>query len=212
MQVTVSNDKRIKMQLDLISPLQDQTWNELIGIAEIKTISKNEKLINKGDLFNYEVFLIKGVIRCYHVTAEAKEYTTSFYKEGEFLSPSFSRQSNGRSSVSIQALEDCEMLLFEEKKFTELRYKFKDLLVLGGRVVENELMLKSTKEVLLATENLKSLYHFFQTSYPGLENRIAQRYIASYIGSDPVSLSRIRSELSKRNDTQSSAFEVSSNF
>lgn len=188
-------NKEIKTLMQNIAPLQEKTWNELMNASQPKSARKKEALANAGDLFNYEVFLISGVIRSYFVTPDGKEYTTSFYKEGDFLSPSFSRRSEGRSTLNIQALEDCKMLLFDEKKFTELRYTFGDLLMLGGKVLEKELSMKSMKEVLLATGNLKSLYHFFQTHFPGLENRIAQRYIASYLGSDPVSLSRIRTEL-----------------
>ncbi|MEQ9208736.1 MAG: MmgE/PrpD family protein [Pseudomonadales bacterium] len=115
----------------------------------------------------------------------------------------FSGQSKGKSLLNIQALENCKMLFFEEDKFTALRYKYRDLLILGSKISEKELMLKSKKEVLLATGNLKSLYLFFQNNFPGLENRIAQRYVASYIGADPVSLSRVRSELLKESSIKS---------
>lgn len=198
----------IKKLLYTISSLQEETWNELIDISELRTAKKKQNIAKTGELFNYEVFLVKGVLRCFHVTSDAKEYTTSFYSEGNFLSPAFSRQSKGRSSLNIQALENCEMLFFEEKKFTDLRYKFSDLFLLASRISEKELILKSMKEVLLATGNLKSLYHFFQKNFPGLENRISQRYVASYIGSDPVSLSRIRAQLLKGGGLQTKTSDI----
>ncbi|UJH66434.1 Crp/Fnr family transcriptional regulator [Allomuricauda sp. SCSIO 65647] len=198
--MTKAMNQHIKEQLDAISPLRHNTWNQLMEISAQLTISKSENLTDIGKYFNYEVFVLEGVLRMYHVTSDCKEYTMSFYKEGEFVAPSFTRQSHGRSLLNIQALENCSVLIFEEKKFTELRYKFRDLLVLGNKVSEKELMLKSKKEVLLATGNLKNLYYFFKSNHPNLESRIAQRHIASYLGADPVSLSRLKARILKENE------------
>ncbi len=191
----------IKTQLDSIFPLKETTWNKLVKLAEEKIIVKNKNLVTKGSFFSYEIFVMEGVLRCYYVTEEDKEYTTSFYKEGDFVSPSFTRQFHGRSLLNIQALENCKVLLFEEHKFTALRHSCKDLHELGSKVLEKELKLKSVKEVFLATGNLVTLYQFFQDRFYGLEKRIPQRYIASFIGADPVSLSRIRAKILRERKT-----------
>ena len=109
----------IKKAINTVSPLQEATWNELMAVSEWRTAKKKQHLAITGERFQYEVFVVKGILRCYHVTKDAKEYTTSFYQGGDFLSPYFTRQSEGRSSLNIQALENCEMFFFEEKKFTK---------------------------------------------------------------------------------------------
>ncbi len=187
----------IKKQFDLISPLHKSTWQELLQIAIERSILKNEKLATEGIPFNYEIFLVKGILRSFYVTPEGKEYTTSFCNEGSFVSPVFTRQSEGKSLLHIEALENSKLILFEEVKFTELRYRFKDLFILGSKVTEGELQLKSLKELLLATSNIKQLYFFFQEKYPDLEKKISQKHIASFMGVDPVSLSRIKSRVLK---------------
>lgn len=190
-------NKHVKKQIDAISPIGENSWNELLEISEQLTVSKSKNLTDIGKYFSYEVLVLEGVLRMYLITSDSKEYTMSFYKEGEFLAPSFTRQSQGRSLLNIQALDNCKVLIFDEKKFTALRYRFGDLFLLGTKVSQKELMLKSKKEVLLATGNLKDLYDFFRNHYPNLENRIAQRHIASYLGADPVSLSRLKAKALK---------------
>ena len=184
--------KEIKNKLDVIYPLKAETWSKVSQLSIYKEFIKGQELTRTEEFFDYEVFLLKGVVRCYLRTPEGREYTTSFYADGDFLAPAYSRVYQGKSLLNIQAIEDSAILLFPEQEFTKLRYKHKDLLQLGAKVVEKELFHKSQKEVILATKNLKDLYNFFQAHFQGLENRISQRNIASYLGTDPVSLSRIR--------------------
>ncbi|MEM9647021.1 MAG: Crp/Fnr family transcriptional regulator [Bacteroidota bacterium] len=187
----------IKKQLDLIFPLTRITWEALCEIGEEKMIRKNQNLATQGEHFNYEVFVVEGVLRSFHITDEGKEYSASFYREGNFVMPAFARQSNGKSILNIQALELSKVVVFDEKKFTALRHGYEDLFMLGSIVSERELLTKSLKEVLLATGNLKELYLFFQDRYPNFQSRISQRHIASYMGVDPVSLSRVKAKLLK---------------
>lgn len=97
--------------------------------------------------------------------------------------------------ISIQALEDCTLLVFPEAEFTQLRYQYPDLRIFGSKIIETELVRKSRKEIILATQKFSDLYAFFQEAYPDLEQRVPQYYIASYLGVDPVSLSRMKGRI-----------------
>jgi CRP-like cAMP-binding protein len=47
------------------------------------------------------------------------------------------------------------------------------------------------------TKDAAGRYLDFLSEYPGLEARVRQRHIASYLGMTPVTLSRIRSRLKR---------------
>ncbi|MEQ9423452.1 MAG: Crp/Fnr family transcriptional regulator [Cyclobacteriaceae bacterium] len=191
--MTNTLDSFIK-QFTFSESLSAQTNSGLASICNRRKIKKGAAIIEAGELCGDEIYVVSGVLRAY-INADLKEYTSTFYKDGQFVTPWFARQMNGESLISLQTLENSDLMLFDEKKFTNLRRSNEDLLALGNKVVEKELLLKSKKELILATGKLRELYCFFQEVFPGLENRIAQRYVATYLGVDPVSLSRIRKEI-----------------
>lgn len=194
----MENSGLYKERLCDISPISEDTWSSLKEMAEVRHMDKNTLLIGAGSIVNKEVFVVHGLLRCYVLTTEGKEYTTAFYREGTFVAPYFSRSVHGSSTVSIEVLETSELLLFPEQDFTKLRHANKDLERLAGVVVQQELQHKSTKELKLATGNLRELYAYFQYAYKGMERRVQQKHIASYLGVDPVSLSRIRKSNHKK--------------
>ncbi|MCP4400288.1 MAG: Crp/Fnr family transcriptional regulator, partial [bacterium] len=53
------------------------------------------------------------------------------------------------------------------------------------------------REIRLVLTNAEERYKHFQQEHPGLESKIPQYHIASYLGITPVALSRIRSKLKK---------------
>lgn len=51
---------------------------------------------------------------------------------------------------------------------------------------------KETREAEFLLDDAETRYQRFQSSYPGLEERLTQYHVASYLGITPVALSRIR--------------------
>ena len=58
-------------------------------------------------------------------------------------------------------------------------------------------MKKEKRESSLLLDDAQTRYIKFRNEYPGLESRIKQHLIASYLGITPVTLSRIRARLRK---------------
>lgn len=64
---------------------------------------------------------------------------------------------------------------------------------LGRKLAEGLYIKKEMKERLLLMNTAEERYLQFLKEFPGLEKRVPQYHIASYLGITPVSLSRIRS-------------------
>ncbi len=177
-----------------IFPLDFTIVEELEQMAEYQHLYKGEHLTTEGSSYAFEVIVTKGLLRAYHKTADDYEYNSNFYYEGQFLSPHFARTQNSTSIVNIQALEETEVVVFEETAFTRMRHKHQELLKLGNHVAQQELIHKSKKELLMATRTAHERYENFTKEFPLLNNRIPLQQIAMYLGISPVSLSRIRSK------------------
>lgn len=95
----------------------------------------------------------------------------------------------------IEALEDSVICEIQYKDWIKLKQEhvcWKELLIL---FLEKAFVIKEKREreflLLSATER----YTIFKEEFPGLEHRIKQHHIASYLGISPVSLSRLKNAL-----------------
>jgi len=68
----------------------------------------------------------------------------------------------------------------------------------GRILVEHAWIGKERRETQLIMLNASERYRAFREEYPGLEQRIPQYHIASYLGITPVQLSRIRAHKNAR--------------
>jgi CRP-like cAMP-binding protein len=69
---------------------------------------------------------------------------------------------------------------------------------IARKYVETLFIEKEKRERRLLSEDAATRYLSFQKDYPGLEDKIPQYQIASYLGITPVALSRIRKKLNKQ--------------
>ncbi len=184
---------RANIERDVILP--DRIWEELSSMTRSRRLERNQSLVTLGDLYPFEVFVIRGVIRGFYVTQSGEEVNVSFYSDDQVLMPWFLRTVQGRSTIQYQALIETDILEIDARHFEQVRAQWPDLQRWAHAITHRELRVKISRELML-TETAEQRYRRFRTEYPGLETRIAQYHVASYLGISPVSLSRIRSSRS----------------
>ncbi len=184
-------------------------YNQLIDLLlQIAPINKQDQKIicerfkpmqlKKGDYFLKENetcklvgFLCKGIVR-YFVYKNDNEATFEFTKENEFVSDYQSFNSQSTSIQNIQAIEDCELLTIT---YPELQYIYSNTEYgnLMGRIILEHRFDVMVKQIMaIYMQNQEERYRHSVRCYSDLTQRIPQYMIASYIGIQPQSLSRIR--------------------
>lgn len=103
---------------------------------------------------------------------------------------------NKNSRYNIQALEDSEILVAKISDFEELMKENYQLLLFYKKTLDEILVSKEEHACSFKLLNSVERYKQFLDQYPGLEKRVKQYQLASYLGITPVSLSRIRNKLS----------------
>jgi CRP-like cAMP-binding protein len=169
------------------------------SLLEYKTVKKKTIMLHEGEMCNFEAFVIKGCIRKYFIDENGFEVILQFAIEEAWISDiSFSIYENKPSKVFIETLEDCEFLMFSPETKEELFSKapkferaFRILLMRHMAITQERIFNTIAKT---ATEK----YLEFIDHYPTIPQRVAQHYIASYLGISPEFLSKIRARLSKR--------------
>jgi CRP-like cAMP-binding protein len=99
------------------------------------------------------------------------------------------------SYFSIESLEDSKILEISWKDFMQLLdqdiFWVKFLL----KFIERGYMIKEKRERDLLLLDAETRYKDFLLEFPGMDQRITQGIIASYLGIKPETLSRIRSKI-----------------
>ena len=99
------------------------------------------------------------------------------------------------SRLFIQALEDAKLLIADYSAYRLISESHASLQQLNCKIAELLFIKKEKRESTLLLDDAKTRYLSFLEEYPGLEVRLKQHHIASYLGMTPVTLSRIRTQL-----------------
>lgn len=187
------------MALSTYINLPDEELKKFVAMMQPVKIPKNQYFIKAGATQPWLGFVINGVFRGFHIDADGSEYTKHFFKENDFMT------ANSRSLVEkdvvlkesdyfFQALEDSVVLKIERAEHRTL-FTHPCWQELFAKVIErvHEIEERRVKQLLLA--DAQTRYLKFLHDFPGLDSRLKQTDIASYIGVSPVSLSRIRTNL-----------------
>ncbi|AGA78315.1 Crp/Fnr family transcriptional regulator [Echinicola vietnamensis] len=175
--------------------LDENGVSELKAISQIRRFSSGEHWIREGQVPRSFGFVEKGLFRIYYADAEGNEVTKGFFQEGSFPTAYTALQTGSPSFFSIQALEGAQLVTIDYARWLEM-YRadpvWKDFLIV---MLTKGYMKKEKRERELLQLSAAERYRGFLTEYPGLESRIKQHFIASYLGITPVALSRIRKKM-----------------
>lgn len=189
--------KKMEAKLNSVVQLPAEEINYLFSKMAVIQISKGQHLLKEGASGSIIYFVNKGVLRTY-LTTEEKEINTEFFFEDSFAGAFTSFLLQQPTALNMEVLEDAELLSLSKQLLDELYTRNPLWLAIGKHIFETEFIKKCKRESsflkLSAQERYLSLLH----QYPQIEERVALRHIASYLGIQPESLSRIRaSKISK---------------
>ncbi|SEA63691.1 cAMP-binding domain of CRP or a regulatory subunit of cAMP-dependent protein kinases [Arachidicoccus rhizosphaerae] len=172
-------------------PLSNEE-EDLVGqIFQRKEFRKKDFLLKEGNICRSVYFIEKGLVR-YYVNLDGEEKTTYFNKENEFVCDYMSFLPKSPSKVNIQALEDVIIWSIDYDNLQRFYQEIRNGERLGRLAIEQVYLQAIGQVASFYTDPPEIRYLNFIHTYPDLQQRIAQFYIASYVGVKPQSLSRIR--------------------
>lgn len=175
---------------------QDQQ-EKFCKLVSDKHIKKGDYFLREGELSKTIAFVKKGLFRYYYIDYEGNEFTKDFFAKNTILISYSSMLEQRGSYFFIQALEDSELEeidYFKAQKLMAEHPCWNAFLVVHlqgvlGKKVERE------RELLMF--DAEDRYRKFLEQYPGIDTRVKQHMIASYLGIMPQSLSRIRKNMKR---------------
>ncbi len=173
--------------------LTEDEKNAILSLNIFRTVKKGTTLLKKGQKSKDSYFVLKGCIRTYYVL-DGEEKTTAFYTEMEALTPPCVI-SKTPSEYYISCIEDSILTISNIDMEVEVNSKFPKFENLC-RIWSEELLAKQRIDFdEFKISSPEQRYLNLIQKRPDLIQRVPQHQLASYLGIQPQSLSRLRSRI-----------------
>ncbi len=158
----------------------------------LKSFKKKKDFNRLGEICRELAFICKGSMRCYSIDEKGVEHISRFAFENNWLADLQSFFSDRPSDYTIETMEDTEVLVISSHDLDKIHLEipnmerfFRKLFVSAYTFTLERLNSNMTQTVEVRYNNL------FQ-SHPHIFQRVPLTYIASYLGTTPETVSRIR--------------------
>lgn len=180
------------LALEGIRPLPPDGRKLLRGIARPARLKRGELFLRSGEVPSRVAFMTKGWLRYFHVGEDGREFIRYFCNGGNFVADSAALAAGRPSEFSIQAIEDSSLLVFLYEDWIGLTKSYPAWLDMHAALLEKALDSAERRARSLVLNDAETRYRLLLEEFPGIEEHVRQYEIASYLGINPVSLSRIR--------------------
>jgi len=174
--------------------ITDEAWSLHRQALTVKNLRRGDFLLREGSVCDHVSFINRGSFRIYTII-DGQEVTNYFFFENSYVTDYESFLTRKTSSDNIVALEDSEILQLNYDSVQMLYEKVPAWQKFGRLMAEHVYIQAVERTKSLQYNSSEALYLKIMEEQPQIIERVPQQYIASYMGIQPESLSRIRKRL-----------------
>lgn len=174
-----------------LAPIPPEQWGRLEGFLRPMRLKKGQNFIEPGQASNEAGIVVSGLLRLYYTDTEGREATKAFRGPGEMVAAYVEMLEKRPSRITIEALEDSELLVVRYERVTALYNDHPSWQEFGRVIAEDHYRQRERREQELLLNSATERWETFMKEKPDLAGRLPQKIIASYLGITPVALSRI---------------------
>ena len=175
--------------------LSEACITDVIKYAQKLEPKKGSLIQEAGKLCNRLFFIDTGLVRMFFYDTDGKEITYQFYGERTFTSILNSYALGTPSLYNLEALEDSLIYSLYLSDFAMLRQKYPALEKVHSQVLLQILVQYDHRATALQFMNAEERYLNLLESQPTIIHRATLGQIATYLGINQATLSRIRAKV-----------------
>jgi len=182
--------KALKQHFEKIIPLTDQEFDYVLSHFTTKKLKKHQFIIQEGDDVINDYFVVKGLLKAYHIDNAGKEHIMQFAMEDWWISDYQAYLNQTKATLNVDCIEDVELLclsLHNRDKICSELHKIEHFFAKksnAGYVALQRRLLS------MLSNNAEERYKQLFSQYPILFQRVPKTLIASYLGVSRETLSR----------------------
>ena len=166
--------------------------NYLESVLITRPIKRGELIVNSGDPARYMMFVNAGYLMTYFTDNEGVEHVLHFAATGWWCGDIYSLSNTPVTIYATKGLTDGEVLFLPRSAQEQLFEKYPKFDKYFRIFFQNSLIRQQLRFVENFVNTAEERYDAFKIRYPDMEQYVAQKYIASYLGITPEFLSKIR--------------------
>jgi CRP-like cAMP-binding protein len=175
--------------------LSEGELEDVLSKFKRKTVEKNNYLLKKGETCKDIVFVNTGCLRLFYLKDNI-EISVWFAFEQSSAIEIYSFISENPSNYFLQAIEDSEVLYLPKTELNKLYQQHPKMQEMMRNFWEDVILNLINRFTALQTDSAEKRY-LDLLSKPAYLETIPQKYLASFLGVTPTSLSRIRKQITK---------------
>ena len=169
---------------------------QALSFFQIREVKKRTWLLQAGETDRHIYFIKRGCLRMFYTDKSGGEHNIGFYPENWWVCDNVSFFKEKPSANAIQAMENSEVYYISLPQLEKLFQTIPKFERFFRILSQNGFELYERRITSQLYKTAEERYLEFRKRYPGLEQRIAQKHIAGYLGITPAFLSMMRRESS----------------
>ena len=175
--------------------LTEEEEKALESILIPRPFKQGEVIVKSGDTARYMMFVNTGYLMTYYPDKDGNEHVIMFSRDGWWSGDIYSLSNDPTTIYTTKALVEGELLLLPRSAQEQLFEKYPKFeryfrIFFQTSVVRHQLRL-----VQYHSADAEERYQIFLSTFPGMEQYVPQKYIASYLGITPEFLSKVRKRM-----------------
>jgi CRP-like cAMP-binding protein len=183
----------LKQFIGTYTRLQDDEMESISNKFKTKSLRKNDFLLREGQVCRDIVFVQEGCIRLYYNSHDVETSVWFSFKDSSAIEIS-SFISGQPSQYNLQAIENSKILFLSKTELNTLYHSFPKMQEMMKNFLEDVVLNLINRFTSLQRDTAEQRY-LQLLNKPSYLQKIPQKYLASFIGITPTSLSRIRKKI-----------------
>lgn len=169
-----------------------------ISLLHEKQLKKKDFLLKAEQSSNVISFVNTGALRAFYSDADDRQSTIMFAITDWWITDINSFLNRIPSLISIEAVEDAELLQLSNDDIELLYAKVPKFERFFRILMQNSYVREQSRVLQTLSLSAEVRYQLFLKKYPAFAKAVPQKHIASYLGITPEFLSFIRKKKPKR--------------
>lgn len=181
-------------------PYLKNEWEKYAGLWQRMEVPAKSTLLKEGDISRRAFFVEQGCLRVWF-NNNGKDVTFQFFFESENVSSAESFRKNVPSLFSIETIEPTVVYALGKQDYDTIMHELDSVPAMKDHLlnVVFERQFHYMRQFLsFIRDTPTQRYLNLLREQPHIVQRVPQHYIASYLGITPVSLSRIRNKIRRK--------------
>ena len=175
--------------------MSDEDFGELIALTQPMNFQKKEVLVREGQYCNHLYYVNKGLIYSSYTGDKGLVHVVQIAVEDFWISDLYGFFSGNRAICDVKALEDTSVVAISKDNLEKACETIPLIEHFFRKLIQNAYISSHYRMTQTKSAEAKIRYLDFLDAYPTVSQRIPQYLIASFLGIQPQSLSRIRRSL-----------------